>query len=72
MENVASELLPLWLNQRVNVIGHDHERVEVIAVAVEKPQRVGDYFCRSEISNKHSPCPRSSQCSRSSSNRFWY
>jgi hypothetical protein len=33
----------------VNVVGHDHECVEVIAFAVEKPQGVGDYFCRSEI-----------------------
>ncbi len=49
MENLAERIVARRLNQRVNVIGHDHECVEVIAFAVEKPQRVGDYFCRSEI-----------------------
>ncbi|MEM9079069.1 MAG: hypothetical protein AAGC74_00055 [Verrucomicrobiota bacterium] len=44
MNDIGKVLIPIWGKEDMNVVGHDHERIELIAFVVEVEKRVGDDF----------------------------
>ena len=67
MENLAERIVARRLNQHVNVIGHDDECVEEITFADRNNRSASATISAVRRSrNRQLPCPRSSQCSRSS------